>query len=255
MVRLTPLGEGLPAMSMPDQTTAKSGLARKLPFLIILVVAAVGAYALRDQLSFDALARNREALIAFRDAHYLVAVLAFVAAYVVIVAFSLPGATVATLTGGFLFGLFPGVLYNVMAATVGAVAIFLAARAGFGASVAAKMEAGGGAAAKLQAGLRENEWSVLFLMRLVQAVPFFLANLIPAFVGVALHRFAISTFLGIIPGTGVFTSIGSGLGEVFARGETPDLSIFFSPQVIGPILGLAALSALPILLKLFRKAK
>lgn len=244
----------MPATPLPDQPPVRGGLARKLPFLVILAVAAVGAYALRDQLSFAALAENREALIAFRDAHYIVAVLAFMAAYVVIVAFSLPGATVATLTGGFLFGLFPGVLYNVLSATLGAVAIFLAARAGFGASVAASIEAKGGAAAKLQAGLRENEWSVLFLMRLVPAVPFFLVNLIPAFVGVALHRFAISTFLGIIPGTAVFTSIGSGLGEVFARGETPDLSIFFAPQVIGPILGLAALSALPILLKFFRKA-
>lgn len=243
----------MPAMPMPDQPTARGGFVRKLPFLVILVVAAVGAYALRDKLSFEALAQNREALIAFRDAHYLVSVLAFMAAYVTIVAFSLPGATVATLTGGFLFGLFPGVMYNVVAATLGAVAIFLAARAGFGASIAAKIEAGGGAAAKLQAGLRENEWSVLFLMRLVPAVPFFLANLIPAFVGVALNRFAITTFLGIIPGTLVFTSIGSGLGDVFARGETPDLSIFFAPQVIGPILGLAALSALPILLKLFRR--
>lgn len=249
----------MPAKPMPDRQpappSARSGLARKLPFILILLVAGIGAYALRDSLTFEALARNREALIAFRDANYLMAVLVFLAAYIVIVAFSLPGALVATLTGGFLFGLFPGVLYNVVAATVGAVAIFLAARAGFGAGVAARIEAGGGAAARLQSALRENEWSVLFIMRLVPAVPFFLANLIPAFVGVALHRFVITTFLGIIPGGLVFTSIGSGLGDVFARGETPDLSVFFTPQVLGPILGLAALSALPIVMKLFRKAQ
>lgn len=249
----------MPAKPMPDRQpappSARSGLARKLPFILILLVAGIGAYALRDSLTFEALAQNREALIAFRDANYLMAVLVFLAAYIVIVAFSLPGALVATLTGGFLFGLFPGVLYNVVAATVGAVAIFLAARAGFGAGVAARIEAGGGAAARLQSALRENEWSVLFIMRLVPAVPFFLANLIPAFVGVALHRFVITTFLGIIPGGLVFTSIGSGLGDVFARGETPDLSVFFTPQVLGPILGLAALSALPIVMKLFRKAQ
>ncbi len=240
-------------MNRPPDATPKGGLARKLPILVILVVALVGGYLLRDQLSFEALARQREALLAFRDAHYGVAVLAFMAAYVAIVAFSLPGATVATLTGGFLFGTFPGVLFNVGAATIGAIAIFLAARAGFGASVAQRIEAAGGAAARLQAGLRENEWSVLFLMRLVPAVPFFLANLIPAFVGVRLDRFAITTFLGIIPGGLVFTSVGAGLGEVFARGETPDLGIIFEPQVIGPILGLAALSALPILIKRFKK--
>jgi uncharacterized membrane protein YdjX (TVP38/TMEM64 family) len=238
----------------PDTNSGqKSGFAQKLPILIILAVAALGAFLLRDQISFAALAENREALLAFRDDNYLVAVLAFVAAYTAIVGFSLPGATIATLTGGFLFATFPGVLFNMTGATLGAIAIFLAARSGFGAKFAAKLEGRGGAVAKLQAGLRENEWSVLFVMRLVPAVPFFIANLIPAFVGTSLSRFAITTFLGILPGTLVFTSVGAGLGVVFARGETPDLSIIFAPHILGPILGLAALSALPIILKFFRK--
>ncbi|WP_415234193.1 TVP38/TMEM64 family protein [Pseudorhodobacter sp.] len=232
---------------------SRSGIIEKLPFLIILAVAAIGAFFLRDQISFVALAENRETLLAFRDANYLLAVIAFMAGYTVIVGFSLPGATIATLTGGFLFGTFPGVFFNVIGATLGAIAIFLAARTGFGAKFSNRIEGKGGAVARLQAGLRENEWSVLFLMRLVPAVPFFLANLIPAFVGTRVSRFAISTFLGIMPGALVYTSVGAGLGQVFARGETPDLSILFAPHVLGPILGLAALSALPILIKFLRK--
>jgi uncharacterized membrane protein YdjX (TVP38/TMEM64 family) len=226
---------------------------KRLPILGIAVIALLGAFTLREHLNFEALAENRDALLAFRDGNFLLASLAFIAAYVVIVAFSLPGATIATLTGGFLFGLFPGVLFNVLGATLGAVAVFLAARSGFGADMAARMEEKGGAAARLQQGLRENEWSVLLMMRLVPAVPFFLANLIPAFVDTSLFRFAVTTFFGIMPGAFVFTSVGAGLGEVFAKGETPDLSIIFAPHVLGPILGLAALSALPIILKRFKK--
>jgi len=199
------------------------------------------------------LAEHQQTLIAYRDSHYFWSAMAFMAAYALIVALSLPGATVATLTGGFLFGLFPGALFNVCAATLGAVAVFTAVRAGAGAETAARIAARGGAAARLQAALKDNEWSVLLLMRLVPAVPFFLANLIPAFVGVRLDRFAITTFLGIIPGGLVFTSVGAGLGEVFARGEMPDLNILFTPAVMGPILGLAALSALPIAIKLIRR--
>ena len=75
----------------------------------------------------------------------------------------------------------------------------------------------------------------------------------PAFVGTSLFRFAVTTVVGIVPGALVYTSVGAGLGEVFARGETPDLSIIFAPHVLVPILGLAALSALPILLKSLRK--
>lgn len=244
----------MPAPDAPNAGT-RPGWLRKLPILLILATAVLGAVLLRDQLSFEALAHHREALIAYRDAHYGLAVLGFIAIYIGIVALSLPGGTVSTLTGGFLFGLFPGVLFNVIGAGTGAMLVFLAARSGFGASVSARIAAAGGIAARLQTGLRENEWSVLFLMRIVPAVPFVLANLIPAFVGTSLFRFSVSTFLGIIPGALVFTSVGSGLGEVFARGETPDLGILFTPAVLGPILGLAALAALPMVLRLFKRAR
>ena len=232
---------------------ATTGLRQKAPILIIFAAALIGAFTLRDHLSFESLATHREMLLAFRDAHYLSAALIFVAAYAAMVALSLPGALIATLTGGFLFGVFPGVLFNVTGATLGAIAVFLAARAGFGAQLNDRIAAGGGAAARLAAGLRENELSVLFLMRLVPAVPFFLANLIPAAMGVSLGRFAITTFFGIMPGGLVYTWVGAGLGEVFAAGGTPDLGLLFEPQILGPILGLAALAALPIVIKLFGK--
>jgi len=236
----------------PPEATAR--WLTKLPVFLVLAAALLGAVLLRDHLSFAALAQNRDALLAFRDAHYVWAALAFMLAYIVIVALSLPGGTVASLTGGFLFGLFPGVVFNVLAAGTGAIAVFLAVRLGFGAAVSDRIATSGGAAARLQASLRENEWSVLFLMRLVPAVPFVLANLVPAFVGVSLRRFAVTTYLGIIPGALVFTSVGSGLGTVFAAGGVPDLGIILTPPVLLPLLGLAALAALPMVLRLARKA-
>jgi uncharacterized membrane protein YdjX (TVP38/TMEM64 family) len=242
---------------MTDMTepSKQSGLARRLPLLAILAVAAVGAFTLGDLLSFETLAENRERLIAFRDANYAATVAVFVAAYVVIVAFSLPGATIATLTGGFLFATFPGALFNVAGATIGATIIFLAARWGLGERLAARMDEGEGRIQRLKRGIDENQWEMLFLIRLVPAVPFFVANLLPALVGVPLGRYVITTFLGIIPGAVVYTSVGAGLGEVFARGETPDLGIIFEPHVLLPILGLAVLAALPIVIKALRGKK
>jgi uncharacterized membrane protein YdjX (TVP38/TMEM64 family) len=242
-------------MTDMTQTAEKSGLARRLPLIAILVVAAVGAFTLRDVLSFETLAANRERLIAFRDANYAATVAVFIAAYVAIVAFSLPGATIATLTGGFLFATFPGALFNVTAATIGATLIFLAARWGLGERLAARMDAGEGRIQRIKQGIDENQWEMLFLIRLVPAVPFFVANLLPALVGVPLGRYVVTTFLGIIPGAVVYTSVGAGLGEIFARGETPDLGIIFEPHVLLPILGLAALAALPIVLKALRGRK
>lgn len=235
--------------------TPKSAVAQRIPLITIIVVAVLGAYFLRDYLTFDTLKENREALLAFRDANYALTVLAFIAAYILIVAFSLPGATIATLTGGFLFTTFPGALFNILAATIGATAIFMAARWGGGEKLAAKIDSSEGAVKKIKSAIDDNQWEALLLIRLVPAVPFFMANLIPALVGVSLFRFVVSTFFGIIPGAVVYTSVGAGLGEVFARGETPNLGIIFEPAILLPILGLSALAALPIILKAVRGKK
>jgi uncharacterized membrane protein YdjX (TVP38/TMEM64 family) len=230
-------------------------LKRLVPLIVIIAVAAVGFFALRDVLSFDALRDNREALIAWRDSNYAVAAIVFILIYVVVVAFSLPGAAVMTLAGGLLFGIFPGALFCVIGATLGAIAIFLAAKMGLGDMLHAKLAEKPGMMQKMEAGLRENEISFLFLMRLVPAIPFFLANLAPAFLGVGLRNFAFTTFFGIMPGSIVYTSVGSGLGEVFARGESPNLGIIFEPHILGPILGLCALAVMPIIIKKFTKRK
>lgn len=234
---------------MSAQASEKPSWFRYLPFVVILAVAVIGYFALRDFLTFETLRDNREALIAFRDQNYALTILVFLGVYVMIVGFSLPGASVATITGGFLFGTVFGVLANVTGATLGAVVIFLAARMGLGETLKARMDASEGLVRKVKTGIDENQWSMLFFIRLVPVVPFFVANLIPAFLGVPLYRFVISTFLGIIPGSLVFTSIGAGLGSVFARGETPDFGIIFEPHILLPILGLCALSVLPVVLK------
>lgn len=222
---------------------------RRLPLLIILAVAVAGGLMLRDRLDLAALARHQAALIAFRDAHYLATVAGFMVAYVAMVAFSLPGATLATLTGGYLFGLFPGVAFNLAAAGTGAVLLFLAARLGFGGETVARIEAAGGRAASVLAGLRRNQWSALFLMRLAPVVPFFLANLLPAFAGVGLVPYAVTTYLGILPGALVLTTIGAGLGESLAAGALPDLSLLTDPRFLAALLGLCLLAALPLFLR------
>lgn len=239
------------AMTQPKT----SRLIRIAPLLAIGLAAILGLVFLRDLFSFEALRDNQQALLAFRDAHYLLSVLGFIGIYILIVGFSLPGATIATLTGGFLFATFPGVLFNITGATIGATVIFLAARWGLGDRLAMRMNATDGLVKRIKDGIDDNQWSMLFLIRLVPAVPFFMANLIPGLVGVPLSRFVISTFFGIMPGALVFTSVGAGLGDVFARGETPNLALIFEPQILLPLLGLCLLAALPIVIKAVRGKK
>lgn len=235
--------------------TTQNPILSRLPLIAVIVAGAFALFFLRDLLTFETLSENRARLLEFRDNNYALAVALFILAYFLIVAFSVPGAVVATLTGGFLFGTFPGALYNVTGATLGALAIFMAAKMGLGDRLAARIEGSQGMVKRFKDGFDDNQWSVLFMMRLVPVIPFFLANLIPALVGVSLSRFAITTFFGILPGSVVYTSVGAGLGETFDRGETPDLGILFEPHILLPILGFAALAALPMILKAIRGQK
>ncbi len=222
---------------------------RWLPLGVIALGAGLGTWLFGDYLSFEALRENREALLAWRDGNYPLAVLTFMALYVAVVAFSLPGALIMTLTGGFLFGLVPGAIYTITAATIGATCIFIAARTSLGATL---KERAGPWMGKFERGFQENELSFLFLLRLVPAVPFFIANLLPAFFGVKLFTYVWTTFVGIAPGSAVYTSVGTGLGEILASGEDLSLNVFADPLVWGPFLGLIALALLPIIIKAVR---
>ena len=133
-------------------------------------------------------------------------------------------------------------------ATLGATAIFLAARAGLGGLA----QRAGRFVGKLEAGFRADAFNYLLVLRLVPIFPFWLVNLVPALVGVRLPTYVLATFLGIIPGTFVFASLGNGLGSLV---EEPDLAILFKPSVLLPIIGLALLALVPVGYKHWREQK
>jgi uncharacterized membrane protein YdjX (TVP38/TMEM64 family) len=101
----------------------------------------------------------------------------------------------------------------------------------------------------MEAGFRENAMSYLLVLRLVPLFPFWLVNLVPAFLGVPLRTYVIGTFFGIMPGTFVYASVGSGLGAILEAGESPDLGIIFKAEILIPLLGLALLALIPVIYK------
>ena len=217
--------------------------------LSIVIIAIVGFTLLRDYLSYETLRNNHESLINFKNENYWVTVIIFIISYITLVTFALPGSPIASLTGGFLFGLAFGTFLNVTAAATGATLIFLAAKNGFGNKLTQRIDASEGSIRKIRDGIKRDEISYLFLIRLIPIIPFAVANLVPALFGVSLRNFFFTTYIGIIPGGLVFTWLGSGLSEIFKQNEEPNFSIIFEIYVIGPILCLCLLSFLPIILK------
>ena len=217
--------------------------------LSIVIIAIVGFTLLRDYLSYETLRNNHESLVNFKNENYWVTVIIFIISYITLVTFALPGSPIASLTGGFLFGLAFGTFLNVTAAATGATLIFLAAKNGFGNKLTQRIDASEGSIRKIRDGIKRDEISYLFLIRLIPIIPFAVANLVPALFGVSLRNFFFTTYIGIIPGGLVFTWLGSGLSEVFKQNKEPNFSIIFEIYVIGPILCLCLLSFLPIILK------
>ena len=239
-----------PTMPAP---TKSGGIARLVPLVVIGAgVTAFFGLGLHKYLSFEQLRLHRGELMGFVAGMPIKAVLLFALAYAVATALSLPGGAVLTLTGGFLFGIVEGTAAVVVGATTGATALFLAARSALGEVLKAKA---GPWLSRMEAGFREDALSYLLVLRLIPAFPFFVVNLVPAFLGVPLRTFVLATFLGIIPGTFVFASIGAGLGSIFDRMQEPSLKGALTPEVIVALAGLAVLSLIPVVYKRLKARK
>lgn len=208
------------------------------------------AFDLDRFVSFQALSDNRDLLQMWVSANPLASRLGYALAYALSIAFSLPVGLVMTVTGGLVFGLVEGTVITVLAATLGALAVFFAARTAIGDSLRAKA---GPFVARLEEGFQNNALSYLLVLRLVPIFPFWLINIVPALLGVSTRVFLLGTLVGIIPGTFVFVSVGNGLDTVFARGEVPGLGIFLDPGVLIPLAGLTLLALVPVLYKRLRR--
>jgi uncharacterized membrane protein YdjX (TVP38/TMEM64 family) len=226
---------------------------RLLPLLVLLIgLGLFFAFDLGHYLSWEALAEYQDWLQGQIAELGLLANLIFIAIYAVAIAFSVPVGTFLTIVGGFLFGTVAGGISVVFGATIGAVCLFLAARYAFYDALHAKA---GPALLKMERGFKENAFSYLLFLRLVPLFPFWLVNLVAALLDVPLKIYVIATFIGIIPATFIIASVGNGLGEILAAGETPDASVIFEPHVLIPILGLAFLALIPVFYKAWKARK
>ncbi len=209
----------------------------------ILIVWLTGIY---QYLSFDTLKENRALILNFVQNSFWNALLIFALLYIVVVAMSIPGATFLTITAGFLFGSLLGTIIVVISATLGATILFLIAKTSLGEKLRSKAVPW---LQKMEKGFKDNALSYLLVLRLVPLFPFFIVNLVPAFLGVSARTFVIATGLGIIPGSFVYVSVGTGLGSLFDQGKNLSLQGVLSPDILVALGGLALLSMLPVFYK------
>jgi uncharacterized membrane protein YdjX (TVP38/TMEM64 family) len=197
-------------------------------------------------LSIEMLVDNRDWLMVQVARNEAFIAVAFLAVYALTVAASVPGATLLTIGGGFLFGTMAGAVYAVAGATIGAIALFLFIRAGMGNS----LRAGAGTSVeRFRRGFQDDAFGYLLFLRLLPLVPFWFVNIAAAVLQVPLRTFVIATALGIVPGTLVYASFGSSLGFLLGEEGTGDIGSVLTPQVLLPLIGLALLALAPVIYK------
>jgi uncharacterized membrane protein YdjX (TVP38/TMEM64 family) len=162
--------------------------------------------------------------------------------YVSVTALSIPGATALSLLTGFLFGRWLGTGLIIIAATLGALLVFLAARHLFARQIGQRL-ATNKAAERMLKGFDQNAFNYLLFLRLVPAFPFWLVNLAPSLTSIPTRTYVIATAIGITPGAFVIANLGGSLGEIDSLGG------LLSPTTLVALALLGAMALLPIFLK------
>jgi len=208
--------------------------------LFIAAIVAFFVFGGPHYLSLAALKANRDALLSFAGAHQAAALAIAFGVYAGAVALSLPGGLILSLACGLLFGRVLGTALAVVAATVGATLVFLAARYLLADAMRKLLGAKGAA---INAGFTRHAMSYLLFLRLVPLFPFFLVNIAPAFTSVPARTYVLATLLGIIPGTFVYVNLGDALGRL------DSLTGVLSMNTLGSLALLGLLALVPVFVR------
>jgi uncharacterized membrane protein YdjX (TVP38/TMEM64 family) len=227
---------------MPS-SEAKSGLSAGKIAMALAIGIAMAAFFYFDLgrfLSLQVLKDNRDYLLSFTETHSAAAAALFVLTYVAVTGLSLPGATILTLAGGFLFGALLGTLFVNLGATTGATLAFLVSRYLLRDWVEQKF---GKWLGPVQQGFAKNAFGYLITLRLIPLFPFFVVNLVSGLTRMNVGTYVVATALGIIPGSFVYAYAGRQLGTINSLKDVA------SPGVIGAFVLLGILALVPNLYK------
>jgi len=139
--------------------------------------------------------------------------LLFMTLYIIGTVFFFPGA-ILTLLGGALFGPVLGTLYNLTAATIGAMLSFLVARYLASDWVEKKT---GGRLKQLLSGVENEGWRFVAFTRLVPLFPFNLLNYGLGLTKIKFSHYSLATYIFMLPGAIAYTYLGY-IGKEAATG-------------------------------------
>lgn len=200
----------------------------------------------RDFFQLDTLFSNLENIQNYISLNYIFSISIFISLYAFLILCNFPMASLLSMTSGFLFGTWVGGLIAIVGGTIGAFGIFGIAKYFFSDFVKKNIL---NKYSFIENYFKRNDLELMFLIRIIPAVPFFAQNLILAGLGADNKKFFFTTLLGLAPWSFIFCSVGQGLEEIFVNQTDISFSLIAQPEYLIPIGTIAFLVVLVIFFK------
>ncbi len=213
----------------------------KKAFLLAIVVGLILVYFLFDlgqYLNLEYFARQQDKILAYRDSFPVRTAAIFFTLYVLVTGLSLPGAAIATLIGGAIFGLFLGTVLISFASVIGASCAFLISRHILRDTIQNRY---GERLQTINKGIEKDGAVYLFTLRMVPLFPFFVINLVMGLTPMRLATYFVVSQIGMLPGTVVYVNAGTQLAKI------DSVASILSPTLIASF---ALLGIFPLIAKL-----
>lgn len=198
--------------------------------IVIGVVSVFFTLDLQHYLTLNGLKSGMDQFAIWRSTSPITVGASFFLMYVIVAAFSLPGAAIMTIAAGALFGLFWGSVIASFASTIGATLAFLTARyllrdlvqANFGDKLKAINEE-----------MAKDGAFYLFSLRLIPLFPFFLVNLLVGLTPISTLRYYWVSQIGMLAGTVVYVNAGTQLVKITGLVDIASSGLLFSFALLG----------------------
>ena len=224
-----------------------------LSYLVLLTIFALlffSKFSIQEITSYDFIKENRLYFFKLKNSNlFLISIIFLIFTILWVFPFLGFGSPIA-LVGGFIFGKWIGTLIVVIGLSFGATLLYL-----FGNyflknyirdNFLKKFK-------ELKNRFKKSEFLYLLIYRMIGGIPWQLQCLLPTLFNVRLKNYFFSTLIGIIPGTFLIVSIGSGLDKVIEQNsKVPKIvDIIISPEIYIPLLAFISLILISIILRKF----
>ncbi len=207
-------------------------------------------FSLQEIMSYDFIKENKSYFFEIKNSNSTLIFFIFLILTILWVFPLLGFASPVAIMGGFIFGKWIGTLVVIVGLTIGATFMYIFANYFLKDFISKKFLT---RYQNLKKKFEKSEFVYLLFYRMVGGIPWVLQCLLPTLFDVKLRNYFFSTLLGIVPGTFLIVSIGSGLEKIIdENSELPRIKdIIFSPEIYIPLTAFISLILISLVCRNF----